>query len=529
MRSIFKGFQRLALGAGAIVLASTVQADAFMEIENILVNAPEREIRFETVMQMNTNDSAVWALETARKYQERGDFELRNKFLSLALVVLQRDEMTRFARPMSPGFSPRSAQNSRRFQFQRLYGEEGTYGSAETQDAVSEAVQQEVDGEAWFLSVLEKLGVLNKNYKDLNDQLRAEYPNLSRSELADHLVRQAARLTAGVGFASNLPGAIPGVGSAAQMALSVGGMIPDMIYLFKQQATLIFRIAEIYGKDIKSEERVTEALILFGVASGVSSATKALEQYLEKSFTVYLQSKITEEAVQNTVAKLAAMHPLLRDIITTLVSKQMINQAAVEKAANSLIPLIGAGLNGATNYVFTRQVGRVAKAFYGDETTDKLQAINNLKMPKVELAMFRALVSVIHADGVQKPEETMAIQKILGRFEHNRSMVERMLDGDEELMGQTDYDISAESDQVKRHILYAIISMEYVDMEKNPAEIELHDRILEKFAIDISVDREVEARVKEERGISDGADAGLLGRMYRSYQKAIGAREEVDF
>jgi len=513
------------LVATGLLSLSVCSADVSSDIERALMYSPETSVELESFV---TEDPQVqWALETAKKYQNSQDWDLRNKFLSLSLVLLERQETTKFVQEVASG--PRASESSRRFQFQRLYGDGGTYGTEEVQSQITDAVQKEVDGEGWFISILEKLGVLTENYKELNDKLRLQYPNLSRAELADILIKQAARLTAGVGFATNLPGAIPGVGPAASMALSVGGMVPDMIYLFKQQATLIFRIADLYGKDMKEAERVTEALILFGVASGVSAATKAIEQYTEKAFTVYVQSKVTEEAVQSTVAKLAAMHPLLRDIITTLVSKEMITQAGVEKAANSLIPLVGAGISGAMNYVFTRQVGNVAKAFYGDDSADRLQTINNLQMPKVELAMFRSLVSVILADGVKKPEEVLAIQKILGRFEHHRSTVEKMLDGDQNLLDRTDYDIASESVQVKEHILYAVVSMQFVDNERHPAEVELHEKILSKFQISETLAKEVESRVREERSISSEADAGILSKVYRQYQKAIGAREEVEF
>ena len=82
-----------------------------------------------------------------------------------------------------------------------------------------------------------------KNYKELNDKLRAKFPYLSKDQLTDHLINQSARLTAGVGFVGALPGVFPGAGTATQIAVNVGTMVPDMIFSFKKQATLIFRIA----------------------------------------------------------------------------------------------------------------------------------------------------------------------------------------------------------------------------------------------------------------------------------------------
>jgi hypothetical protein len=71
--------------------------------------------------------------------------------------------------------------------------------------------------------------------------------------------------------------------------------------------------------------------------------------------------------------------------------------------------------------------------------------------------------------------------------------------------------------------------MQFVDNERHPAEVELHEKILEKFQISQDLAKEVEGRVREERSISTEADAGILSKVYRQYQKAIGAREEVEF
>jgi len=507
-------------------VTSLFAADTTAELERILRSSPEREVELSSVLSEIENPQVEWAVEAAQRAQNQGDIELRNKYLSLGLVLLQRHQMQNFSLSSD---SPRAATQTRKFQFQRLYGDEGVYGSSETQSQIESAVQNHLDGESWFLSVLDKLGIMKNDYSAKNQKLRAEYPNLSNAELSDVLIKEAARLTAGVGFATNLPGAIPGVGPAASMALSVGGMVPDMIYLFKQQATLIFRIADLYGKDLNADERVTEALILFGVASGVSSATKALEEYAEKAFTVYLQSQLTEDAVSGAATRLGSMNPILRDIISTLLSKEMLSSAGMEKAANNLIPLVGAGISGAMNYVFTRQVGNVAKAFYGDDTASKLDSIRAMQTPKIELAMLRAVVSVIRADGQVKAEEELALQKIVARFEQHKSTVDAMLAGDESILQRSDYDLAQESDVVKEHVLYAVISMQFVDNDRHPAEIELHDKVLQKFAISQELARRVEARVREERSISSEADAGVLSKIYRQYQKAIGAREEVDF
>jgi hypothetical protein len=229
------------------------------------------------------------------------------------------------------------------------------------------------------------------------------------------------------------------------------------------------------------------------------------------------------------ITQLGTLHPLLADILKTLFSEKFITEAAVQDAVLGVIPLIGAGISGATNYVFTRKVGHIAKVFYGDDSTDKLEAVNSLRLPKVELAMFRALVLAILADGTKNEAEVLALNNFLKKFPHNRALVEGMLDGDQDLLNKCDYDITNESMAVKEQILYAVVVMQYIDGEKGPEEIEQHDKIIEKFAIPEETARRIEIQVRKDRNFESNGVKSFVGKAYRSYQKLIGAREEVEF
>lgn len=513
-------------------------------LENFLLNQSQNHLDETVISSQDVYSSRVrWAVDQAYLSQDEGNNELRDKFLSLALVYLEGDQFENFLRQEQARFnrSPRSAlgsdslvrnSDSKIKKFSRLYGEEGLIGGLsndKNQKLIDGAVNKNIQMETWFIAMLEKMGILSKNYKELNDKLRAKFPHLSKDQLTDHLINQSARLTAGVGFVGALPGVFPGAGTATQIAVNVGTMVPDMIFLFKKQATLIFRIAEIYGKDLKEEERITEALILFGVASGVSAATRALQQYLENGITIYAREKISKTFVAGAVQKVGALNPILGDILETLFAKKFISETAVERGVVGLIPLVGAGVSGSMNYMFTRKVGRVARVFYREDPSNRLEALNNMRLPKVELAMFRGLVMMMNADKVQSPVEILAIEKVVARFPHNHKIVQRLISGDEELMQKLDYDISNESINVKEQILQSVISLSYVDSEKGPEEVDLQSKMIEKFDIPQKVANDVEIFVKTDSNAKGNGLLGMVKAAYHKYKKLIGAQEVAEF
>ena len=116
------------------------------------------------------------------------------------------------------------------------------------------------------------------------------------------------------------------------------------------------------------------------------------------------------------VQKVGELNPILGDILETLFAKKFISETAVERGVVGLIPLVGAGVSGSMNYMFTRKVGRVARVFYREDPSNRLEALNNMRLPKVELAMFRGLVMMMNADKVQSPVEILAIEKVVARF-----------------------------------------------------------------------------------------------------------------
>ena len=119
------------------------------------------------------------------------------------------------------------------------------------------AVNKNIQMETWFIAMLEKMGILLKNYKELNDKLRAKFPHLSKDQKTDHLINQSARLTAGVGFVGR---------RYRESSRALADCYTDCCQcrhdgaghdISIQKASYInFRIAEIYGKDLKKRSEL---------------------------------------------------------------------------------------------------------------------------------------------------------------------------------------------------------------------------------------------------------------------------------
>ena len=87
------------------------------------------------------------------------------------------------------------------------------------------------------------------------------------------------------------------------------------------------------------------------------------------------------------VQKVGALNPILGDILETLFAKKFISETAVERGVVGLIPLVGAGVSGSMNYMFTRKVSRVARVFYREDPGNRLEALN-MRLPKLSLPCF---------------------------------------------------------------------------------------------------------------------------------------------
>lgn len=167
------------------------------------------------------------------------------------------------------------------------------------------------------------------------EHLRAGHPHATNDQLARLLVRSTRRRVAATGAVSGAAAIAPGLGTA----LALGTITSQTLYALEQEIELVLGVAMIYGHDLGgSEDRVLEALVVVGLASG---ALKLREDVL-----------------------VAGGRRLAIRLMTKVLSKAVATRAT--RAAGRVIPLgVGVALGAGFDWVTVTALGRAAMRYYG--------------------------------------------------------------------------------------------------------------------------------------------------------------------
>jgi len=165
--------------------------------------------------------------------------------------------------------------------------------------------------------------------------LRATHPYATNDQLARLLVRSTRRRVAATGALSGAAAIAPGLGTA----LAIGTITSQTLYALEQEIELVLGVAMVYGHDLSgSEDRVLEALIVVGLASG---ALKLREDVLVaggKRLAIRLMTKVLSKAVATRATR----------------------------AAGRVIPLgVGLAVGAGFDWVTVTALGRAAMRYYG--------------------------------------------------------------------------------------------------------------------------------------------------------------------
>lgn len=183
------------------------------------------------------------------------------------------------------------------------------------------------------------------------DELRARYPHLTSDQLALELVRSTRRRVAATGALSGAAAIAPGLGTL----LAVGTVTSQALYALEQEVELVLSVAIIYGHELAgSDERVIEALVVVGLASG---AVKLREDVL-----VAGGERIAIAAFRRMPAMLAA-HGGGR-ILTRILMRVATSTTA--RIAARVIPLaVGVAAGAGFDWLTVTGLGRAAMRYYG--------------------------------------------------------------------------------------------------------------------------------------------------------------------
>lgn len=183
-------------------------------------------------------------------------------------------------------------------------------------------------------------------------QLRHANPGKSPHALSQLYISKTRNKYASVGAVSALPGAIPGLGTAAQIAIETGAISADVALMLRWMAATAYAIGLIYAKDTEHDFE-EEFTIVLGIWAGVVLPEKAAQAKGEKLSVGHFDRHITER-IQNRLRQKVA-----RKLATKYGSKR--GGAALGR----LIPFgIGAVVGGYFNYTTMQNFGKAADDYF---------------------------------------------------------------------------------------------------------------------------------------------------------------------
>lgn len=199
----------------------------------------------------------------------------------------------------------------------------------------------------------------------------AEGASLTSSEVIRRLAKTAKVVAAGQGVVASLPGAVPGLGTAAQIAVMSGTAVPETILLLRKMAHLQLCAAHACGKPIRSEmdpdrvhpDRIEEFGVVMGLMTGaILPAKEAAKKFGSKFVTVQISRNLPA----------GVLRTINRKVGFTLLTKFGTKRGGI--ALGRVIPLgVGAAIGGTMNYHAVHQFSQSALRFYTENEAYGMQ------------------------------------------------------------------------------------------------------------------------------------------------------------
>ena len=205
-----------------------------------------------------------------------------------------------------------------------------------------------------FNSLINKLMPPFADVRREIEALKWANPGMDTQKLAGAFRSSIRRKYTSVGVVSALPGVIPGLGTAAQIAVEAGSISADVLLMLRWMASLTYGTGLIYGQDTEAEfdDRFT---VVLGLWSGVVVPEKAAIAIGEKITVNHFDKHITDRIRNRMNQKIG------RKLITKYGSKR----GGV--ALGTLIPFgIGAAVGGIFNYTTMSRFGKAAEGYFKD-------------------------------------------------------------------------------------------------------------------------------------------------------------------
>lgn len=187
-------------------------------------------------------------------------------------------------------------------------------------------------------------------------ELKRSNPSKNKQELAELYGNRLKRKYTSVGVVSALPSAIPGIGTAVQIAVEVGTVSGDLALMLRWMAANCYGIALIYDKDI-SAEFTEEFIRILGLWCGaIQIAKKGVGRVATKAAVVHFNKIVTGKVLQQINKKVGVV----------IFTKYGTKRGAI--ALGRLIPFgVGALVGGSFNYVTMNSFKNSAITYFKTE------------------------------------------------------------------------------------------------------------------------------------------------------------------
>ena len=209
------------------------------------------------------------------------------------------------------------------------------------------------------LNVIKWAETLGQSVDDIERELqdyRSAHPNYTRDKLADEYSSRIITLYTNVGVAGALPSVIPGLGTAAQIALEAGTVSADVTLMLRWMYKMCVSIGLIYNRDVRSQGSVDFVAVL-GLWCGVLKAAQPALVRIGGKVAVNLFDKHVSQKI---------LAQINSKVGTTILTKYGTKRGGI--ALGKLIPFgVGAAVGGGFNYITMKGFKKAALKFYKTE------------------------------------------------------------------------------------------------------------------------------------------------------------------
>lgn len=188
-------------------------------------------------------------------------------------------------------------------------------------------------------TIIQSVAPSNEHVAQEIDELKYLNSKLSKDQLAARWGKRIRNNYTSVGIATALPSSIPGVGTAAQIAIEAGTITGDIALMLRWMGKLCMGISIIYGNN--PEKSINQDLInILGIWCGVIDAAKNATTRVGTKVAV---AQFNKRVSGKTLAKVN------QRVGTTVVTKYGTKRGGI--ALGKLVPFgIGAVIAGGFNY-----------------------------------------------------------------------------------------------------------------------------------------------------------------------------------